>query len=322
MRRQWNKILLLSAALVAATVGGFLALRTTGSAAGDEPLGHSPTASNPKTAADEKAIEKNRKGYVTAFNAGNARALAAFWAEDGEFVDASGRTFRSRNAIEKDFAAFFANAKGSTLEISMESLRFVSPGVALESGDARIGHGPDSEPTSSSYSIVHIKRDGLWQLASVREAAYAPATNYEHLRDLEWLVGLWTASSAGRTVEMSCDWSEKRNFLIRKYTLKDADGTTRTGTQIIGWDPVQGGIRSWVFDSDGGFGSEQWIREGKRWVLEATAVTRDGAQTNATNFLTSIDHDNFTWQSVDRGINQIRLPDTAIIKVTRVKANK
>ncbi len=133
---------------------------------------------------------------------------------------------------------------------------------------------------------------------------------------------MWTAKTGDQTLTLTCEWAEKRNFLNRKYSLKAADGTLRTGLQIIAWDPILGKIRSWVFDADGGFGSEIWTRDGKRWVQEATAVTRDGGQTASTNVLTQLDHDNFTWQSVERSLNQVRLPDTALVKVSRVKSKK
>ena len=270
--------------------------------------------------AEEKIIKKNQADYVQAFISGDAKALAAFWAPDGEFVDSEGKAYQGRSVIEKEFAEFFATNKGMKLEISMDSLRFIAPGVALESGGSRVLGGPDGATARAAYHIVHTKKDGRWFLTSVREAAYAPASNYEHLRDLEWLVGNWTAKGAGSTLELSCEWTAKRSFLMRKYTIQGAEGAAKTGVQIIGWDPTSGGIRGWLFDSDGGFGSERWTRDGKRWILEATGVSKDGAQIAATNVITRLDHDSFTWQSVDRGLNQVQLPDTAVIKVTRVKS--
>lgn len=318
----WSRFCFVAATLAAAAAGGFLAVRTSGQAAGEEPVRQPPTAHSPANADDTKAIQKVQAAYVKAFNAGDAKALAAFWSVDGEFVDDEGKTFRGRSAIEKEFAAFFAETKGPTLAISTDSLRFVSPGVALETGTARVARGSDDDASTTSFSIVHIKKDGQWQLASVRETPYVPASNYDQLRDLEWLVGSWTAQSGGRTLEQTCEWTAKRNFLTRKYTVKDAEGSTRTGIQIIGWDPMLGVVRSWVFDSDGGFGSERWTRDGQRWILEANSVTRDGAEVTATNILNRIDHDHFTWQSVRRDLNQVRLPDTAVIQVTRVKSTK
>jgi uncharacterized protein (TIGR02246 family) len=298
-------------------------LATAGAAAGQERIGTGPAATDPANAAEEKAIDKVRAAYVKAFNAGDARALTAFWTPDGEFVDAEGHSFRGRNAIEKEFAAFLGESKGVTLEISPDSVRFVSPGVALESGTSRVTRSSDGATNTAGYNIVHVKKDGQWQMASVRELPYTAPSNYDHLRDLEWLVGNWAAKgSAGQSLELSCEWTAKRNFLTRRYTAKGADGTVRTGMQIIGWDPVLGGVRSWVFDSDGGFGSERWVKDGKRWVLEASGVTRDGGQVAATNIVARQDADSFTWQSVQRSLNQVRLPDTAVLTVTRVKARK
>jgi uncharacterized protein (TIGR02246 family) len=319
---QGNKVLFVAAVLLAAAAGGYVAVRTTGTAAGDERIGPAPRASDPANEAEEQVIEKNRAAYVKAFNAGDAKALAAFWAPDGEFVDADGKSFKGRDAIAKEFAAFFAQAKGVTLEIHSDSLRFVSPGVAVETGTAHVTRPADDATTATAYSIVHAKRDGRWELASVRETPHTPSSNYEKLRPLEWLVGSWTATADGRTLELSCEWTANRNFLTRKYSLKDAEGATRTGLQVIGWDPAAGGVRSWEFDSEGGFGSEKWTKDGPRWVLEATGVTREGVPTAAVNVVTRLDYDSFTWQSLRRRLNQTELPDTTPLKVTRVKGKK
>jgi uncharacterized protein (TIGR02246 family) len=321
MRTHWKKASLVVAALAAAAGGGFLAVRTTGRAGGQEQVGTPPSVLNPATSADEKAIRKHQVDYVKAFNAGDARALAAFWAPEGEFVDASGRIFRGRATIEKEFATYFSKEKGQKLAVRSDSLRFLGPGVALESGVTRLQQ-PDGTTNSTSFSIVHTRRKGRWLLASVRETPVASTSPEEHLRELEWLVGNWVARRGGATLELTCEWTAKRTFLLRRYSLRGASGETRTGLQVIGWDPLRGAIRSWVFDSEGGFGSETWVRDGKRWVIEASGVTPEGAELGSVNILTPLDHDSFTWQSVQRKANETQLPDTAIIKATRVKARK
>jgi uncharacterized protein (TIGR02246 family) len=257
MRGNWNKVFFLGAVLAAAGAGGFLAVRSAGPALGGQQTVPVPSPSDPTTAEDEKAIQKIQAEYVKAFNAGDAKALAAFWAADGEFVDADGKSFKGRNVIAKEFAAFFVESKGLKLEISTDTLRFVSPGVALESGTSRVIRDSDLASNITTYHIVHTKRDGQWQLASVRESTYTPSSNYEQLRCLEWLVGNWVAKNGEQTVELSCEWAAKRNFLLRKYVLKGNEGAAKTGVQIIGWDPVVAGIRSWIFDSDGGFGGRR-----------------------------------------------------------------
>src|SRR6516164_9039229 len=178
----WNRVLLLAAAMAAAGAGGFLAVKSTDPVQAAEPIKVTPSPSDPNAAEDEKAIQKNQAGYLRAFNSGDAKALAAFWAADGEFVDAEGKSFKGRSAIEKEFASFFAETKGIKLEVSTHSLRFVSPGVALESGTSRLIGPSDGESNVAAYHIVHTKRDGRWLLANVRESAQASTSNYEQLR--------------------------------------------------------------------------------------------------------------------------------------------
>jgi uncharacterized protein (TIGR02246 family) len=322
LQRNWNRVLLLAAAMAAAGAGGFLAVRSTGPVRAAEPIKVTPSPSDPNTAEDEKAIQKNQAGYIRAFNSGDAKALAAFFAADGEFVDAGGKSFKGRSAIEKEFASFFAETKGSKLEVSTHSLRFVGPGVALESGTSRLTRPSDGASNVASYHIVHTKREGEWQLFSVRESAHVSSSNYEQLRSLEWLVGNWASKNGDRSLEFSCEWTAKRSFLLRKYVLKGADNAAKTGIEVIGWDPVEGSVVSWTFDSDGGFASAHWTKEGKRWIVESAGVTHDGGEVTATYVLTPVDHDNFNWQSVRRTLDQVPLPDTALVKATRVKASK
>jgi uncharacterized protein (TIGR02246 family) len=127
-------VIFMLACIAAAGVDGFLAVRCQGPALGDERVGAMPSPGDPKTAKDEKTIQKNLQAYVKAYNAGDAKATAAFWAVDGEFIDADGNSFKGRDAIAKEFASYFAEGKGLSLSVSLDSLRFVGPGVAIESG--------------------------------------------------------------------------------------------------------------------------------------------------------------------------------------------
>jgi uncharacterized protein (TIGR02246 family) len=319
-KRSWKTGLLVAVALAIGFAAGLRAGRSPGQAHGEEKVPALPRGHDPKTAEDEKAILANVERYIKAFNAGDAKALADMWTADGELVQPDGRSFRGRKAIEKELGSLFTGSKGLQLEVTVDSLRFISSTVALESGTSRVSRPVDGTSTVTAYHVVHSKQDGQWLMASVQESPHVPSSNYEQLRGLEWMIGSWEAKSGGNSLQLSCEWAQKRNFIVRKYTLKSTDEPARTGLQVIGWDPIEGTIRSWTFDSDGGFGSERWARRGKRWFLQATAVTRDGRQATSTNVLTALDHDSFSWQSVKRSVNQARLPDTALIKATRVKA--
>ncbi len=281
-----------------------------------------PAVANPGQAEDEKAIRAAAAAMTKAFNAADAKALAGLFAPAADYVDEEGQVFHGRAAIEREFAAGFAKQKGMTAELTIESLRFLGKDVALENGVCRIKPAAGGRGKASRYAAVRARGDGKWLLESVRESPYTSACNYEYLSELEWLVGDWTGKTADATVDMKCEWMANRNYLVRSFTVKNGAGTLSSGKQIIGWDPTAGRVRSWSFDSDGGFGSEFWAKDGKRWVLEARGVHRDGGQSVATNVVTPVDHDTFTWQSVGRRLDDVRLPDTAAVKVVRTKDKK
>ena len=47
---------------------------------------------------------------------------------------------------------------------------------------------------------------------------------------------------------------------------------------MIGYDPVKGRLRSWVFDSEGGFGEGSWRQEGNKWLWSKDQGDRPGWQ--------------------------------------------
>jgi uncharacterized protein (TIGR02246 family) len=296
---------------------GIIALAGRGT--GQERLGHHPVVHDARHETEEKAINDNRAAYTRAFEAGDARTAAALWAPDGELVEPDGRIIRGRTAIEKDFADFFAENGPVKIRIASDSLRFPAPEVALESGSCQVTRTRDGESTTAPFSIVHVKKDGKWYLASVRESNGPSVGNGPRLTDLDWLVGRWTAKEGSLTAELSCEWSEAKTSLVRKYKSKAPDGTVQSGFQIIARDPADGSIRAWMVDSDGGLGTETWTKEGDRWVVEADAITKDGNETASTNLLKKIDQDSYTWRSVERTIDGISIPDTPEVTVRRDK---
>jgi uncharacterized protein (TIGR02246 family) len=313
-RRGPNLIIGLLVVAVATAVGSM-----AGSGAGQERLGHHPVAHDARHDAEERAISDNRAAYARAFEAADAKTAAALWTPDGELVEPDGRIIRGRTAIEKDFADFFAENGPVKIRIASDSLRFPTPDVALESGSCQVTRTRDSDSTSAPYSIVHVKKDGKWYLASVRESNGSAAGNGPKLTDLEWLVGRWTAKEGSLTAELNCEWSEGKTSLVRKYKAKAPDGSIQSGFQIIARDPADGAIRAWMFDSDGGLGMETWSKDGDRWVVEADAVTKDDNETASTNLLKKIDQDSYTWRSVERTIDGVSLPDTPEVTVRREK---
>jgi uncharacterized protein (TIGR02246 family) len=268
------------------------------------------------------AIHKNAVAFVDAFNRGDAAAVAESWWEDGDYIDLEGRHLKGRKAIEEAMRRYFAENKGAKLQIDNRKTRFLTPELAIEDGTTDVVPADGSIPHRSRYTIVHAKKDGRWRMASVREAAFAPPTHSEHLRPLEWLIGAWAdEEDKGELAHAVFSWTKNGNFILCSFRASIKGVPIGEGTQLIGWDPAGKKIRSWTFESSGGFGEGTWARDGERWVIKTNSTLRDGKRIAATNVVTRLDANTVTWQSVDRTMDGKALPDTPAVRMKRVKDN-
>src|SRR6266403_152498 len=189
--------------------------------------------------ANQAALIKNAQAFTEAFEKGDAKAVAAFWAEDGDYVDLNGRQLQGRPAIENAFKDFFKENKGWKLRIDVKSVRFVTPETAIEDGVSSVIPPDGAPPNQARHSNVHVKKDGQWVLLSVREAPYTPPGNYEHLRGLEWAIGEWVDEGEGPEVDHATfEWAPENNFLISTQDATVRDTLVARSTEWIGWDPA------------------------------------------------------------------------------------
>jgi uncharacterized protein (TIGR02246 family) len=265
--------------------------------------------------ADRDALAKAARSFVAAFESGDAKAVAAHWTENGEYVADDGTVIRGRTSIEGDYADLFAKRKGAVkVDIDVDTVRFPSRDTAIEEGHFKVRVG--KEPASSSkYTILHVRENGQWLMAIVREW---PKTGVS-LRDLDWLIGTWTAKRDDTEITTVYQWWGEKSFIRMDITIKDKKETTK-GFQMIGKDASTGQLRSWTFDPDGSFGEATWSRDGKKWVLDSAAVMSTGDVQTATNIITPLDDNTFTFQSVQRTVGDADAPDIGPVRVTRIKA--
>lgn len=277
-----------------------------------------PTAGIAKDhSADEEAIRSTGDTFMKAYGDADVKAIAAHFTQDAEFIDEQGNIHQGRQAIETVMAACFAENPGQQIALNIDSIRFISPGVAVEDGTTTMTP-QDGEQVDSRYTAVHVKTNGKWLAASVRE--HAPADRRQHrarLQQLAWLQGDWVDESGDSVVIFSCTAVDGGNFLLRKFTIQIAGQEAMSGTQRIGWDPLIGKLRTWVFDSEGGHSEGLWHRDGDRWVLKSTGVTADGQAASGTCIYTFVNEHTMTWQSVDHEISGVQLPDSEIVTIVR-----
>lgn len=269
-------------------------------------------------AADEAAIRASVAAYVVAFNQGDAKAIAAQWSPDAVYANPmTGDEVSGRQAIEEQLASIFQDAKGTKVEVDVNSIRFLSPNVAVEEGTARLLR-PGDEPDETVYSCLHVKLNGTWLVDRMTEQPEPVIrSNYQHLKDLQWMIGTWVDQDGSATIETTSQWSKNQNFIARRFSVSVDGESDMSGVQLIGWDPVAQKIRSWVFDSDGGFGGSTWNKKDNQWVIHSAATLPDGRKASAVKTLTVIDDKTITWQASGRSVDGEILPSIAPIKLTR-----
>lgn len=261
-------------------------------------------------AEEQQKIAAEVAKYVAAFNKQDAKAIAGLWTEGGTYINPrNGEQFVGREEIEKQFAQMFTDSKNARLEATSQTIQLVSPSVAIEQGVAVVTV-PDQTPESSEYSAVYVKVNGTWLLDRITEEQVIEApSNHEHLKDLAWMVGSWVDQSDTEQIEMSCQWSKNRNFLIRTFAVTSGGESAFAGIQVIGWDPIRKQIRSWVFDSDGGYGDGFWRKRLQSWHVQTTGTLPDGAKASGVSVMTYIDDNQFTFQTIERQVDGELLPN-------------
>jgi hypothetical protein len=134
------------------------------------------------------------------------------------------------------------------------------------------------------------------------------------------MMGSWIDQDENATIQTDCQWTKNQNFINRSFAVVVGDQVDLAGMQIIGWDPVAKQIRSWIFDSDGGFAEGKWTRKGDRWLIQTSGTLPDGSRSSAVNIMTRVDDDSFTWQSVQREVDGDILPNVDEVLVVRKPA--
>jgi uncharacterized protein (TIGR02246 family) len=263
------------------------------------------------TADEEKAIRAAVDSYTAAFNKGDLDALLAHYAADAEYVDHDGKQFKGKASLTGMCKRSLADLKGYKLKTTITSLHFVKPDVAIADGKAEFT-APDGTTDSGLFTAVWTKTGGKWLLSSVHdlpESLEAAESDASPLRQLEWLVGDWTHEDPSFNVQVSGRWALNKSFLVVEYTAKGKDGVDLIVIQYFGWDPIEGVIRSWFFDSKGGYGGGDWTRNGNTWTANWGGVLPEGRTGSSVSGFRYVDKQSFIFRSVDREIDGQPLDD-------------
>jgi uncharacterized protein (TIGR02246 family) len=275
----------------------------------------------PAADADEAAVRKVAAAVAETFNAAKPAEFSALFVEDGEVVDEAGNLYRGKAQIAEAMGRYFEAFPGAKLSYATGSLRRIGPDLAIEDGVSVIQ--ADDAAATNQYTTVYVKRDGKWQIASLRQVEDTePPTPHEKLQPLSWLVGSWVDEGAEASIAMDCRWTEDENFLIVDYTVSSQGQVVLKSNQRIGWDPRTKQIKTWIFDSDGGHGEGICAPMGDQWIIKTSGVTPEGITGTATIIMTPESPDRFTWETVDRITGESVEPNTKVVVVRKAPAPK
>jgi uncharacterized protein (TIGR02246 family) len=127
---------------------------------------------------DEAALRKAQEDFAAAWNNHDAQAMAALWAEDGDWVGPDGNYVQGRQRIEDMLAeAHTGDWASSHLTVKVLGVRFLKPDVGVVNAEQEITGARDffdnALPNQKVVATsIMVKKDGKWQTAVYR--AFVP----------------------------------------------------------------------------------------------------------------------------------------------------
>jgi hypothetical protein len=203
------------------------------------------------------------------------------------------------------YRKFFAEHPGAKMAVNVKSVRFLRSDVALGEGTSDVKL-PDGTVDKGKFSAAWVKADGKWMLSSARDLP-TEGDVASPLAALNWMVGEWQAE--GKPVTLSVRPTLAKSYLQMDFNIKKAD-TEMTVMYMFGFDPVAEQVKSWTFDSLGGYGEALWTRDGNQWVGRAAGILPDGQSGETTYTIKFIDDNTFVLQMRDRQVAGQPLADS------------
>jgi uncharacterized protein (TIGR02246 family) len=124
-------------------------------------------------AEDETAIRDLVARYVAAREARDASAIRALFTDDIDQLVSSGEWRRGRDGVVSGTLESSARTRGRRT-IAVESIRFVSPDVALADGRYQIENQTDGTTRRMWTAFVMVRREDGWKMAAIRNMLPAP----------------------------------------------------------------------------------------------------------------------------------------------------
>lgn len=135
-----------------------------------------PVASAAEVSGPKALVDR----FVRAWNAHDAKALAALFREDADYVTVHGNWWKGREWIQTQFArAQTTKLKDTMMVETNTTVRMVRPDVALMRLEWEVSGetGPDGKPLITRHGIMQIvavNEAGGWTIVSGQDTATMP----------------------------------------------------------------------------------------------------------------------------------------------------
>lgn len=273
--------------------------------------------------AEQQAVVELSQKFDEAYSKGQIESILEMLSEDVRIVDEFGDVYEGRKAVRDLYSDAFAAQPGALLKTTIDTIRLVTPNVAVEEGVSYFTP-VGGETSVVSYEAVYVKTESGWKLSQIHDfqmnAPKVSGRHSEYLVVLDWLVGDWVVETSGGVVNLKADWVDEGNAIEMVFS-RNEEGANRVQARVrVGYDPKDRQIHSWTFDTAGGHGESSWAKvEGQNvWLLKNEAVLPDGKSVNTSQLLT-VDEDlnSFTWATFDRSIEGVVSTTREEVVVTR-----
>lgn len=242
------------------------------------------------------------------------------WSADASLtLPETNEEVKGRKAIYELYKNKFDSDKDTKITIIQKKLELQDSNEAVGRGFIKILHRGEKEQ-QVAFKAYFVKEDGSWLLDGLEEIDLEAApSNYDHLKELSWLVGQWHDADDDADIEFNTDWDKNKNFLTQRFKVNILDQEEIEGQMVIGWDSSTKNVRSWVFDSDGAFGNGVWSKTNEGWSVAMKYTLNDGSQASATHLYTNIKDNSYLFTSIDREIDDTILPNVDPVEIIKIK---
>lgn len=269
---------------------------------------------------EESKIQEQITRFTEAFNKGDFTVLSSLWTSDATFSKPeTNEVVEGKDPIMQLLQWGSKELKERDLKFTFQILKIDFPNAnrAVVQGVVNITD-KGNLIQRNARQVEFLKQNGKWLINSVKEIEVPPPPPvYNHLKELEWLIGKWKDSDENVTITFNTEWDKFKNFLKQNFRMEVYDLEALEGIQIIGWDPIENKIRSWVFDSDGGFGTGLWSKKNDNWHVVLNYILSDGKKGSATNIYTKVDERSYRFSSNNREVEGAALPNIEPVTVSK-----